>query len=262
MTTQAGRRLREVIHTALQPSGVSRVVITGLANEYSGYVSTPEEYRSQQYEGASTLYGPLTLDGYKQIFKQLADAMATNQPVPAGPTPADLSLKQLELQTGVIFDGSGLERFGQVLQQPAATIARDGTVQIRAIFRAGHPKNDLKTNNTYLLVERQDGAAWTPVAWDSMPETRLSWEHDKNPLCVACSTATVRWDVPRDARPGTYRIRHFGAWKNGLNGAITRYEGVTNTFNVGSLRPITPCGAAGERACCVTERAGGMLGAA
>lgn len=262
MTTQAGRRLRLTILNALRPSGVTRVVITGLANEYSGYVTTPEEYNSQQYEGASTLYGPLTLDGYRQIFTQLANAMASNQAVPAGPTPPDLSRNQLELQTGVIFDGSGLERFGQVLRQPIATSTRDGAVQIQTTFRAGHPKNNLKTNSTYLLVERQDGSAWTPVAWDSMPETKLIWEHDKNPLCVACSTASVRWDVPRDARPGTYRIRHFGAWKNGLNGVITQYEGTTNTFNVGSLRPITPCGAAGERACCVTERTGGLLGAA
>jgi neutral ceramidase len=259
MTTQAGRRLRARILAALRPRGVTRVVITGLANEYSGYVSTPEEYASQQYEGASTLYGPLTLEGYLKVFGQLADAMAGNQDVPIGPTPPDLSANQISLQTSVLFDSSGLEKFGQVLNQPPAYVTLSNSAQptVQAAFRAGHPKNDLRTNDTYLLVERKVGKSWLKVAWDSMPETRLTWGR-ADPLCPACSTATVRWDVPLNSTPGTYRIRHFGSWKNARGGAITPYEGVTNTFEVYSSPPatgaITPCGAAGERACCAPER--------
>jgi neutral ceramidase len=258
MTTQAGRRLRNQLLTTLRPHGVTYVVITGLANEYSGYVSTPEEYSVQHYEGASTLYGPLTLDAYLQVFGQLANAMAGNQSVPAGPAPLNLSANQVSLQTGVLYDDKRLgEQFGQALQQPNAAVARGGTVQ--ATFRAGHPKNDLRTNNTYLWVERKDGANWVPVAWDSMPETRLTWRRDKAADCLACSFADVRWDVPPDAVVGTYRIRHAGAWKNGKSGAISQYAGVTNNFQIGSTAaasppPVEPCGGTGQRACCVTER--------
>jgi neutral ceramidase len=39
--------------------GVGSVAVVGLANEYLYYFTTPGEYRSQQYEGGSTLYGPL-----------------------------------------------------------------------------------------------------------------------------------------------------------------------------------------------------------
>ena len=35
-------------------------VVNGLANGYSGYVTTAEEYAAQRHEGASTLYGPNT----------------------------------------------------------------------------------------------------------------------------------------------------------------------------------------------------------
>ena len=42
-----------------------------MANGYSGYVTTPEEYSAQRYEGASTLYGPHTLGAYMQTFDAL-----------------------------------------------------------------------------------------------------------------------------------------------------------------------------------------------
>ena len=44
-----------------------RVVIAGLANTYSSYVTTFEEYAEQRYEGASTIFGPHTLDAYIQV---------------------------------------------------------------------------------------------------------------------------------------------------------------------------------------------------
>lgn len=43
------------------------LVIAGLTNTYSSYVTTFEEYGVQRYEGASTIYGPHTLDAYIQV---------------------------------------------------------------------------------------------------------------------------------------------------------------------------------------------------
>lgn len=44
-----------------------KVAISGLTNTYASYVTTWEEYQVQRYEGASTLYGPHTLDAYIQV---------------------------------------------------------------------------------------------------------------------------------------------------------------------------------------------------
>jgi len=41
-------------------SGLERVIVSSVANEYSGYVTTAAEYDEQNYEGAHTLYGPGT----------------------------------------------------------------------------------------------------------------------------------------------------------------------------------------------------------
>lgn len=231
MTVQAGRRLRARIASSLAPKGVRHVIITGLANEYSGYVTTPEEYDAQNYEGASTQFGRLTLDAYLQVFGQLADAMAAGTAVPAGAVQPDKSQGQITLQTGVVYDDKRLvETFGQVMQQPPASVNRGGTVT--ATFRAGHPKNGLRTNDSYLLVERKVGTSWQRVAWDSMPETRYTWRRDTAADCLACSFADVRWDVPASALTGTYRIRQLGAWKHGVTGVISQYVGTTREFQV------------------------------
>ena len=67
-TTMAGRRVRAAVLAALGGAELGwRVVLAGLANTYSSYCATPEEYAAQRYEAASTLYGPHTLDAYVQF---------------------------------------------------------------------------------------------------------------------------------------------------------------------------------------------------
>jgi hypothetical protein len=43
------------------------LVIAGLTNTYASYITTPEEYAAQRYEGGFTLYGQHTLDAYIQV---------------------------------------------------------------------------------------------------------------------------------------------------------------------------------------------------
>ena len=57
MTTVMGRRLRASLQGLEAPRAF---VLVGLANEYLSYVTTPEEYDAQEYEGASTIFGPRT----------------------------------------------------------------------------------------------------------------------------------------------------------------------------------------------------------
>src|SRR5262249_21338542 len=61
-TTVMGRRIAAGVRTSARTVGldIRSVVLIGLANEYTSYTTTPEEYESQNYEGASTLYGPIT----------------------------------------------------------------------------------------------------------------------------------------------------------------------------------------------------------
>ena len=75
VTTVAGKRLEEAAARAARVADSSidgwSVVVNGLANGYSGYVTTAEEYEAQRYEGASTLYGPNTLTLYERVVAEL-----------------------------------------------------------------------------------------------------------------------------------------------------------------------------------------------
>ncbi|XP_020247952.1 neutral ceramidase-like [Asparagus officinalis] len=63
-TTMAGRRLREAVKDALVSNGdgefddSTEVVIAGLSNAYSQYITTFEEYQQQRYEGGDASFIP------------------------------------------------------------------------------------------------------------------------------------------------------------------------------------------------------------
>lgn len=65
VTVEAGRRIACSVEEAIksrpskQPLDQGLLVcVTSLANGYTGYTTTPEEYSKQYYEGGHTLYGP------------------------------------------------------------------------------------------------------------------------------------------------------------------------------------------------------------
>ena len=84
----------------------SHIVIAGLSNSYSHYITTFEEYQEQRYEGGSTLYGPHTLAAYLQIFDDLATKLGRNQLVPSGPTPFDRRGRTISFILPPIWDGT------------------------------------------------------------------------------------------------------------------------------------------------------------
>jgi neutral ceramidase len=72
ITTVAGQRLRNTVAEVLKERGVETVILSPYANGYAGYITTPEEYQLQRYEGGHTLFGRWTLPAYQIHFKALA----------------------------------------------------------------------------------------------------------------------------------------------------------------------------------------------
>jgi len=226
----SGRRLRATIHQALQDAGVANnntlVVIAGLANAYSQYITTWEEYAIQRYEAASTLFGPNTLAAYQQLYYGLATALATHTPYPPGPTPPDLSGKTFSFQPGVIVDEPPLfGHFGKVYQDvsPSYTPAQLVTV----VFYGANPRNDLRTQDTFLTVEQQVNGQWQVVYTDGDWDTKYHWQR----RYVAESLITITWQIAPTVPAGTYRIQHFGNSK-ALSGTISPYTGTSSNFVV------------------------------
>ncbi len=228
-STMAGRRLRSVAEGIIASAGVQDavVLIAGLANAYSGYTVTEEEYTAQRYEGASTMYGPHQLAAYTQEFSRILSAMLAGQPVDPGTL--DKTPNTLSFLTPVVVDGHPIGKpFGTVLAAPAASYPPGSAVEVT--FVCSNPRNDLRTGGTFLNVEaQQPDGTWAVVAVDADWETRFTW----TPHSIDQSDCTVRWEIPASAAATQHRIVMFGAAKvNPLSSKITQYQGVSPTFYV------------------------------
>ncbi|XP_031249754.1 neutral ceramidase 2 [Pistacia vera] len=237
-TTMAGRRLRDAVKSVLISGGREKfnsnvhIVIAGLTNTYSQYVTTFEEYQVQRYEGASTLYGPHTLSAYIQEFKKLAAALVSGQAVEPGPQPPDLLNKQISLLTPVVVDATpGNANFGDVKTDvpPNSTLKRGDMVTVT--FWSACPRNDLMTEGTFALVEiLQNKKTWVPAYDDDDFCLRFKWSRPAK--LSPQSFATIEWRIPESAVSGVYRITHFGASKS-LLGSIHYFTGSSSAFVVG-----------------------------
>lgn len=224
-TMMAGWRLRNQVARTLGLD-VSRVLVVGYSNAYTQYVTTPEEYSLQDYEGGSTLFGPATLPAYLQEFDRLAHDMAQGRPTPDSLVPDDLGQHQLNFQTGVLLDLPAWgRRFGQEVTAPRARYEAGQTVRVR--FQSAHPKNDLRRNGTFLEVQRWDGRTWVTVADDGDWATRYRWQRTFG----AESAADIEWAIPAGAPNGSYRIVHHGNARD-LLGRITAFTGASRPFEV------------------------------
>ncbi|EGI57362.1 Neutral ceramidase [Acromyrmex echinatior] len=231
-TTMSGRRLRESIRKVMSDASddETSVIVAGLCNTYSDYITTPEEYQLQRYEGASTIYGPHTLTIYLKQYQELTKAAIQNKSVsPGPPAPELLQSNLIILVPPVLYDTPRWgHNFGDVIQQPQKVALPGDT--ILAIFVAGHPRNNLMTESTFLTVEQLgDDEVWIPVATDADWETKFQWK--RTSIILGSSQMTITWKIPQDVKLGEYRIRHNGYYRYVLGG-VYPYYGVTNHFQV------------------------------
>ncbi|XP_006169806.1 neutral ceramidase [Tupaia chinensis] len=236
-TTMSGRRLREAIQAEFTAYGMLNmtVVISGLCNVYTHYITTYEEYQVQRYEAASTIYGPHTLSAYIQLFRGLAKAIATDTVANLSRGPEPPYFKQLIASfIPTIPDRAPIGRtFGDVLQ-PVNPKYRVGEVA-EVVFVGANPKNSAenRTHQTFLTVEKYEAtsASWQIVCNDASWETRFHWHKG----FLGQSNATIEWHIPDTAQPGIYRIRYFGHNRKQdilKPAVILSFEGTSSAFEV------------------------------
>jgi neutral ceramidase len=190
MTEGMGRRVRAAVLAAVTGSGVGRVVISGLANEYLSYFTTPEEYDRQHYEGGSTLYGQQSSNLLKQNLVELARTLVGGKPAPA-PYPYDP--KNGFGPTGQPFDQGAAS--ATPVEQPKTT-ARFQRASFR--WRAGPRGFDRPVGRAFVTVERRVGRRWRRV--DDDLGLRMLWTVDPE------GVYTAQWEAPLNAIRGRYRF--------------------------------------------------------
>lgn len=232
-TTMAGRRLRSAIKDSLINGGIGldrdeiTVSIAGLANGYSDYVTTYEEYQGQRYEAASTIYGPHTHQAYVDALSDLAFALASGEPVTKEYSPVDMSDEMLEFLPALHEDKTprGSE-FGDIVDDVSASYAVNDTAS--ATFWGANPRANQRIMDTFIEVQRQDGDAWTTVATDSDFSTKFSWFPQSR--LRHSSHCTVEWTVPASAAGYSYRLLYHG--DRTVKSGTESFDGVSSTFTV------------------------------
>ncbi|XP_044516269.1 neutral ceramidase [Gracilinanus agilis] len=237
LTTMSGRRFREAVQKEFEMNGRQNmsVVIAGLCNVYTHYITTYEEYQVQRYEAASTIYGPHTLSAYIQLFRDLARAIATDTVanLSQGPEPPFFDGLMTPLTPNTPDRAPANMAFGDVLQPPKAEY-RGGEVAA-VLFVGANPKYSAEnvTDHNFLAVEKYEStsALWQAVLNDASWDTRLYWHKGSS----GRSNVTIEWHIAGTTPPGLYRIRYFGhnRKQNFLQPAqILAFEGTSDPFQV------------------------------
>lgn len=246
-TTMAGRRLRKAMADLVTASNIlggqkPLITIAGLANSYSSYVVTNEEYQAQRYEAASTIFGPHTLEAYIQEFTRIMKDLLAGNPTVSTLTPPNLLDQVIELMPSPKLDRpADGKNFGDVVDGfDAKEVYRAGdAVQVK--FVSANPRNNQRAQGTFLTVERQikdvnGHLVFKVVARDADWETKFDWLGGKeDPLdvqFVPYSTATITWDIPPSTKPGFFRICHFGDHKLAPDARVVPFTGCSSLFQV------------------------------
>ncbi|KAK5164783.1 uncharacterized protein LTR77_009447 [Saxophila tyrrhenica] len=204
-TTMSGRRWREAVQSTAAGlfddlDDTDPVVVLGApANSYTHYIATPEEYAVQRYEGASTLYGPWTLDAYinksVSLMPYLDPSTSANLPtLDPGPSPPILINQSLSFITGVVVDNAPIfKSFGEQTSKLKSTYQAGDSISVA--FVGANPRNNFRLGGTFAAVEKFDEASstWKQLRDDS--DWSLLYEWTRTSTVVGTSEVKISWET-------------------------------------------------------------------
>jgi hypothetical protein len=209
MTAEMGRRVRAAVLSATSSAGIRVPVISGLANEYLQYFTTPEEYERQHYEGGSTLYGKLSSNLIRQSLVDLAGRLARGAAA-AAPYAYDPT-NGVKPESPPFPAGASS---ASAIEQPAASARR---LQHPAFsWQGGERGFDRPLDRPFVSLQRLTRRTWRTQ--DSDLATRVLWSVDD------AGRYRARWEPSFFAPAGRYRFLVTG----------NRYSLASRTF---FLRP-------------------------
>jgi hypothetical protein len=213
-TKEVGARIRTAVANAVAGSGIDRVVISGLANEFILYLTTPEEYDRQHYEGGNTHFGRWSAVLIQQELARLSGTLARGEPAPA---PADFDPTNSVTPDGPAYDSGAAS--GTIVDQPTRLYERLSRATLA--WQGGAQGLDRPVDKAFVTAERRDGRRWVRV--DDDLGLAMLWKVN------AAGRYDVQWEIPREAPVGEYRFRV----------TAKRYTLTSDTFQVDPAATLT-----------------------
>jgi len=199
VTTTAGRRMRRAVSaayaSAVGPAGdsipLSHVMVMSLTNGFMQYITTPEEYTAQEYEGGSNLWGPHTVVVFAEELARLAESL------PGRPI--------VEVDSMVVGPGATTVRFPPRAgpsggERKIEELTCRGRV-VRVTWIDAPPGRLAIAGEAVIRFERRVAGAWRTMAWDDQHEVTVFVEQSVKD--------GYRWAAewsPRDLQAGEYRV--------------------------------------------------------
>jgi neutral ceramidase len=153
VTVEAGRRVASALASSVGQE--TEVVVSSVVNDYWDYLTTPEEYSRQCYEGASNLYGPRTLAFVIEVLKDLARG---------GPVMEALPEREFTgLLRAYLPDSTGTGR-GRAIDMPARFV--EATATEDAYWEQAWTGGDVLWHEPLVRVERLEAGGWQRLADD------------------------------------------------------------------------------------------------
>lgn len=173
-----------------------------------------------------------SLEAYISLYKTYTPYLAAKlplTPLPTGTSPPINTNNSISLITGVVQDSPPLgKKFGSVLIDVTSSYQIGATV--KAIFVGGNPRNNLRLEETFAAVEKNNGGTWIRVRDDT--DWNLVYQWKRTEWLTGQSEVTITWTVESGTPAGQYRIRYYGDSKALFGGKVTAFEGVSGVFNV------------------------------
>lgn len=218
LTTEQGRRTKEVVQKTLAKAGVKHVINATYSNAYSQYMVTREEFAEQHYEGSTDLFGPWSGAALTQELDRLAKDMVKGK---SSKSTASLRTEQpaalLYTYAAAVPTPVDTNNPGALVEDVKDSYRIGDTVT--AVFEAANPRSisDLRIagnkelvpdNYTYMKVQKLVDGQWKCVATDANPYTYTRYHNH-----VSTYRVNVNW-LTKKASKGTYRLVYYGVAKD------------------------------------------------
>ncbi|MEI7011343.1 neutral/alkaline non-lysosomal ceramidase N-terminal domain-containing protein [Leptospira licerasiae] len=207
VTTMSSRRMKETVKKVLG-SKIKDIALSGLTNDFAGYITTKEEYSTQQYEGGHTLHGPFSLDLFRQEYDRLANDLLQNKASNPGPFPKDLSSTVIGTN---VPNRDKISSFEPKIKTPNKTIAKIGE-SISCEVSSVNPNISYPKQKSYFDVEKKEGDKWITTYTDSDWATKFYYKKSFLPLFD--DNIRLVWETDKNDSPGVYRLRHSSFYIN------------------------------------------------
>ena len=189
-TVEVGRRARARVMNVARELGVKGVSVMGLTNEFIQYITTPEEYDRQHYEGGSTIYGPATGAALTDVMVEMARNLRDGKPAPK-PYPFDP-------RHGVVANGAPFGKGADSASATAQPLAQPPGAQAVFEWQGGPDGEDRRLDKRFIAIQRKARSGWKQVTNDL--GVSIVWTGDPE------GAYSAHWQISPRAKPGKYRF--------------------------------------------------------